>query len=271
MDAAALDRAYDNAAAFPDVPAYRALWQARSASLAPGPDAMLDLPYGPDARQKLDIFPAGRANAPTLLFFHGGFWSRNDKTTFRFLRDAFAHAGFNAAFAGTRLAPDVSLDEIAEDAAAACIFLRENLRALGLAERDLVLAGWSSGAHLVAQLVGRPGIAAGIAISGLYDPRPLQLSSLNQVLRLDADSAHRNAPILHPPRHAAPLLIAYGGDELPEFQRQSIDFHATWAAAGLDVRLLPLPGRHHHASLEELHVPDGLLAQRLLALREGLK
>lgn len=271
MDAAALDRAYDNAAAFPDVPIYRALWLARSATFAPGLDAMLDLPYGPDARQRLDIFPAGRTNAPTVLFFHGGFWSRNDKTTFRFLRDAFARAGFNAAFAGTRLAPDASLDEITEDAAAAYMFLRDNLRALGLAERGLVLAGWSSGAHLAAQLMGQPGIAAGIAISGLYDLRPLQRSSLNQVLRLNADSAHRHSPALHPPRHAAPLLVAYGADELPAFQRQSVDFHTAWAAAGLDVRLLPLPGRHHHASLEELQEPEGLLAQRLLALRGGLK
>jgi acetyl esterase/lipase len=228
---------------------------------------VLDLAYGPDARQRLDVFPLGQPGAPTVLFFHGGFWSRNDKTTFRFLTDAFARAGLNAAFAGYRLAPQASMDEIAADAAAACEFLRNNLRKLGLAERDLVLAGWSSGAHLVAQLMGRPGIAAGIAVSGLYDLIPMQLSGMNAVLRLDADSARRNSPILHPPRHAAPLLVAYGAEELPEFARQSVDFAAAWRAAGLDARLLPLPGRHHHASLEEFYEPGGLLAQ---ALREGL-
>src|SRR5579871_5664402 len=94
MDAAALDRAYDNGAAFPDVPRFRELWLQRSAGPTPE-DAMLDLAYGADPLQRLDVFPAGRHNAPTLLFFHGGFWSRNDKATFRFLRAAFIRAGFN--------------------------------------------------------------------------------------------------------------------------------------------------------------------------------
>jgi arylformamidase len=271
MDAAALDRAYDNSAAFADVPRYRQLWLERSGAMKIGPDAVLDLPYGPHERQKLDIFPVGLPNAPTALFFHGGFWSRNDKTTFRFLSEAFARAGLNAAFAGYRLAPQASLDEIAEDAVAACSFLQENLAMLGLAQRDLVLIGWSAGAQLVAQLMGRPGIAAGIAISGVYDLIPMQLASMNQTLRLDVEAALRNSPVLHPPAHSAPLLIAYGGDELPEFQRQSVDFHAVWQAARLDVRLLTLPRRHHHASLEEFYEPEGALSQALQSLREELK
>jgi arylformamidase len=135
----------------------------------------------------------------------------------------------------------------------------------------LVLVGWSAGAQLVARLMGCPGIAAGIAVSGVYDLIPMQLSGMNGVLRLDEQAARRNSPVLHPPLHAAPLLIAYGGEELPEFQRQSIDFYAAWAAAGLDVRLLPLPGRHHHASLEEFVEPEGLLAAALRGLAEGLK
>jgi arylformamidase len=268
MDAAALDRAYDNGAAFADVPRYRALWLERSAAVRVGPDAVLDLPYGPDERQRIDIF-RGLPDAPTALFFHGGFWSRNDKTTFRFLTPAFARAGLNAAFAGYRLAPQASLDEIAEDAGAACSFLQANLARLGLAQRDLVLAGWSAGAQLIAQLMDLPGIAAGLAVSGVYDLIPMQLAGINDVLRLDTGAAIRHSPILHPPAHSAPMLIAYGGAELPEYQRQSVDFHAAWEAAGVDVRLLELPGRHHHSSLEELYAPEGLLAQALRNLREG--
>lgn len=271
MDAAAIDRAYDNAAAFPDVPVYRALWLSRSADVPAGPNAALDIPYGKHERQRLDIFPVGMSSAPTLLFFHGGFWSRNDKSTFRFLLHAIARAGMNAVFAGYRLAPQASLDDIAQDAAAATSYLRDNLSRFGLAARDLWLAGWSSGAHLVAQLMGQPGIAAGIAVSGLYDLLPMQLSGMNAILRLDSASAIRNSPILHPPLHAAPLVVAYGANELPEFQRQSIDFHAAWRKVGLDVHLLTLPGRHHHASLEEFYEPAGLLTRQLLAMRDELQ
>jgi arylformamidase len=66
-------------------------------------------------------------------------------------------------------------------------------------------------------------------------------------------------------------VVAYGANELPEFQRQSIDFHAAWRKVGLDVHLLTLPGRHHHASLEEFYEPAGLLTRQLLAMRDELQ
>ncbi len=51
---------------------------------------------------------------------------------------------------------------------------------------------------------------------------------------------------LSPQRHLgllnAPLIVAYGTLETPEFQRQSHDFAAAVAAAGKPVELLVAPG-----------------------------
>ena len=66
----------------------------------------------------------------------------------------------------------------------------------------------------------------------------------------------------------APLTVAYGTFELPEFQRQSVDFHDAWARLSLPVSLLPLPGHHHHSVLEELYSPSGLLGVELTKLRQ---
>jgi arylformamidase len=266
MDKAALDRAYDNSAAFADVPLWRSRWQQRTANLLLPSDSVLDLHYGGDVRQVIDVFPVGRPGAPTALFFHGGFWTRNGKETFRFLLSALHRIGLNAAFAGYRLAPVHDMDVIVADATAATGWLQAKLGALGLAEGPLILIGWSAGAHLIAIQMGHPGIAGGLAISGIYDLEPMRLAGLNEILRLDAGSAERNSPQFLPPAASAPLTIAYGVDELPEFQRQSTACYEAWAAAGLPVRLLPVPGRHHHSVLDELYEPDGRLAAELSRL-----
>jgi hypothetical protein len=52
-----------------------------------------DVRYGPHARERLDIFPAGEAQAPTLVFFHGGYWQAMDKEVFHFIAAGFRKYG----------------------------------------------------------------------------------------------------------------------------------------------------------------------------------
>ncbi len=67
---------------------------------------------------------------------------------------------------------------------------------------------------------------------------------------------------------AAPLIVAYGTDELPEFCRQSIDYAQGWVEHGLPGHLLPI-GADHFTILETLARPDGELMQALLTLVRG--
>ena len=46
----------------------------------------LDVPYGNDDRQKLDVYMpenAGSAGTPVLMFLHGGYWVLGHKDTLR--------------------------------------------------------------------------------------------------------------------------------------------------------------------------------------------
>ena len=268
MDQVTIDKAYDSGSAYPDVPRWRQSWGQRSDTLRMPAGSRRDVAYGAHDRQKIDIFPAADPDAATALFFHGGFWTRNSKETFRFLAERILSLGMNAVFAGYRLAPDATLDNIVSDARAAKAFVRTNAGALGLADGKLVLIGWSVGAQLVAMLAGEDGIAGSIAISGLYDLEPMRLASINRLLKLDPPAVARNSPIFIPPRSCAPLVVAYGGLELPEFVRQSVDFHQAWAAAGLPVSLMAIEGRHHHSVLEDLYERDGRLVAVLAAMRD---
>jgi arylformamidase len=64
----------------------------------------------------------------------------------------------------------------------------------------------------------------------------------------------------------APLVIAYGTCETPEFQRQNREFAAAVAAAGKKVRLLVGEGYNHFELPETLANPYGLLGRAALSL-----
>ena len=73
---------------------------------------------------------------------------------------------------------------------------------------------------------------------------------------------------MSPQRHLdklnAPLVVAYGTFETPEFQRQSRDFAAAVKAAGKPVQLLVGEGYNHFEMFETLASPYGLLGRAAL-------
>src|SRR5262249_36116131 len=105
MDRGALDAAYNNSAAVPARSAIYADWNARSAALRSTQRCQLDLAYGVSPRERLDLFLAPEAGAPTLVFIHGGYWQMNDKESFSFLAEGPLRRGINAVIVEYTLAP----------------------------------------------------------------------------------------------------------------------------------------------------------------------
>ena len=263
MDRRTLDAAYNNSAAVVDSDDYIADWRERSAALRARMPAHLDLAYADKPATRLDFFSCGRPAAPTLLFFHGGYWQRNSKEGFAFVAEGPLAHGFHVAIAGYTLAPQARLDTIVSEARAAVRWLHSELAGLGGDPGGLFVSGWSAGGHLAAMSMYEPAARGGIAISGLYDLEPIRLSYLNEKLRLNVEEARRNSPLFHPPARAGKLIAAVGALELPELRRQSADFAAAWREHGLPCELRELPGCHHYAALEQLARPQGALADEL--------
>jgi acetyl esterase/lipase len=268
MDRAALDTAYNNTAAvgLPKRDAYVAARVARSDAFRAAHPGRIDVRYGDGARQRLDVFPAGRAGAPTLVFIHGGYWQQNDKEPFAFLGEGLLPAGFNLVVVEYTLAPAARMDAIVAEIRASVAWVIEHAKEIGGDPARVFVSGHSAGGHLTAMALGDPRVAGGLAISGIYDLEPIRLNYLNEKLGLDPAEATRNSPILHLPSRAAPLIVTVGLGELPELVRQSEEFSAAWRRRGLPGEYLPLGGHDHFSILDELARPGGALVRALTTL-----
>jgi arylformamidase len=72
------------------------------------------------------------------------------------------------------------------------------------------------------------------------------------------------SPIRHLDKLQAPLIVAYGSYETPEFKRQSRDFARAAADAGKDVRLIVAENYNHFEIIETLSSPHGILGRAVL-------
>jgi arylformamidase len=257
---AALDAAYNNAASIPGSMDMLAAWAERAAAFRAQHPALLDLRYGPRPRNRIDVFRCGIAHAPLFVFIHGGYWQSREKELFSHMAAGPVARGLDVAMVGYTLAPEATLTEIVAETHAAIHWLRREGPQHGIGQDAMVVSGWSAGGHLTAMAMPLDEVDAGLAISGIFDVEPCRHNYLNEKLRLTADEAGAMSPILHLPRHRRPLVVAYGTRELPELQRQSVDYWAAWSRDDGPGKLLPLD--HHHISiLDELASPDGALAK----------
>ena len=134
------------------------------------------------------------------------------------------------ALVGYDLAPAVDMDTIVRQIRDAIAWLHRHADAHGFDPERICLAGHSAGGHLAAMALATDWTASGLpadlikgvcAISGVFDLEPIRLCYLNDVLRLDAEQARRNSPVLLPPRARCPVMLTVGERETEAFHRQS--------------------------------------------------
>jgi len=109
-------------------------------------------------------------------------------------------------------------------------------------------------------------IKGGMCISGMYDLMSVRLSARNTYVEFDDATVATLSPIRHLNRLHAPLIVAYGTCETPEFQRQNREFAAAVEASGNPVRLLVGENYNHFELPETLGNPYGLLGRAALDL-----
>jgi arylformamidase len=252
-----VEHEYNNRALVPEHGEYFARWQRDSEFVRATLMGAIDLPYGRDARHRIDLFSAGPKARGTLVFIHGGYWRSLDKNMFSWLAASWNAAGINVALPNYRLAPSVRIDDIVDDVIAAMNWLFANGFKHGVATDRVVVSGHSAGGHLTGALFATPHsklqfdparIVGGVPFSGVFDFAPLRQFSFNADFRLDEDSVARLNLYDKRPTLAAPLVIAAGAGESSEFQRQSRLLADAWAAQTKS--LLLLPGLNHFSIVD---------------------
>ena len=262
-----LDRGLNNGAAVAGSADIVAGWDQRSAHVRASHSDHLDLGYGPRERNRIDFFKAA-ANAPTLLFIHGGYWQMRAKENFAlFAGGPMAH-GINVALIGYTLAPEATLDQIVAEIHAGIDFLAGRLPDLGGDASRIAVSGWSAGGHLTAMAMSNPRVKAGVAISGIYDLEPIRHSYLNEKLGLDEAMSHRNSPMMQASGAMKPLSLTVGSAELPLLRRQTADFVGHRAQYGLPVSYEEIPGADHFSIMNEMLSPKGRITMMIRQMFE---
>jgi len=228
--------------------------------------------YGAAEIEKVDIYKTRRANAPTLIFLHGGRWLNGRSAQSAYFAEPFVKAGahFIAVEFNNVDETNGDIGGMVDQCRRAVAWIYRNAASFGGDPNALYLSGHSSGGHLASCVVitewekqGLPRdiLKGAILGSGMYDLKAPRLSARSRYVKFtdsieEALSAQRHLDRVH-----TPLVLVLGTLETPDFQRQSRDFDAAVRAAGKPVTLIVAKGHNHFEIGESLGNPYGVMGR----------
>lgn len=229
--------------------------------------ARLDLAYGDGERNRLDLFlPDGEARG-LVVFIHGGFWIRLDRSFWsHYAAGPLAH-GFAVAIPSYTLCPQNRVRGITQEVGAAIDAVAAQVAG------PIHLIGHSAGGHLVTRMVSSTSpllpqtqrrIAHVVSLSGLHDLRSLLSTNLNETIGLDLKEALEESPALLDPIEGVRLTCWVGAGERSEFLRQNALLANIWKGLGAATDCVEEPDRHHFNVLDGLLDPEHPLTCTLL-------
>ena len=277
MDQAELDAAYDQTKYAPNLQQILK----RNATNSEAVRARLGAPrrhaYGPTPIEALDVYASKQANAPINIFIHGGGWRAGLAEDFAFPAESFVHAGAHYVVPDfiSVVEADGNLMPMVDQVRRAVAWVYHNARSFGGDPNSIYISGHSSGGHLAGVALvtdwrkdfdlPADTIKGGLCCSAMFDLKPVRLSARSSYVKFSDEVEQTLSSQRHLDRLNAPVIVAYGTLETPEFQRQSRDFAAAMKAAGKPVQLLVAEGYNHLEILETLANPYGVLGRAVLA------
>ncbi len=277
MDQAELDAAYDQIQYAPNLPQIIKRYATNSEAVRARLGAPRRYAYGPTPIEALDVYMTKRANAPINIFIHGGAWRVGLAKDYGFPAELFVHAGAHYVVLDfiNVVEASGSLTPMAEQVRRAVAWVYRNAQTFGGDPNRIYVSGHSSGGHLASVVLvtdwrkdfNLPAdtVKGGLCCSGLFDLKPVRLSARSSYVKFTDDIEQALSAQRHLDQLNAPIIVAYGTLETPEFQRQSRDFGAAVKAVGKPVQLLVGEGFNHFEIPETLANPYGLLGRAVLA------
>ena len=164
--------------------------------------ARLDIAYGPGERNRLDLFLPIGDPVGLVVFVHGGFWLRLDRSYLSHLARGPVEHGYAVAMPSYTLCPDIRISGITAEIGAAIS------EASAIVGGPIRLIGHSAGGQLATRMISTTSplaepvlerIVKTVSLSGLHDLRPLIHTGMNKSLKIDRQEAWRESPALLAP------------------------------------------------------------------------
>ena len=232
--------------------------------------------YGPTLSEVVDIFPAPESGNPVHVFIHGGYWHSYSSRDHAFIAEALVANGVMTVLVNYALCPQVTIGEIVRQCRAAVAWTFRNIAEYGGDPEQITVSGHSAGGHLTGMLLATPwdadyGLPADVIkgampISGLFDLAPFPYTWLQPKLQLTWDQMRHYSPLLNLPPHPVPTIVAVGGEESGEFQRQSRDYVDRLRERNIPATFLSVPDRNHFTVVHDFLGTGGPLCDTLLEL-----
>jgi acetyl esterase/lipase len=236
---------------------------------AEGATEQLNVPYGRDDRQRLDLYaPRAAAGLPVLLYVPGGGFVGGDKRAedafYANIGHDFARRGFLVAVMNYRLAPLHPWPAGGEDVGSAVSWVRQNAAAHGGDPNRIAIFGQSAGATHVAtwlfdpSLDGAKPVSAVVLASGTYRVAGDKIApNLAAYFGPDASLYEARSPLTHVRPTDVPLLLTVCEFDPPHLASPTFELAAKLTNAnGRPPQLCWLAGHNHVSNVLSIGTED---------------
>ncbi len=216
---------------------YAATALALSQAVAATQPCVLDVPYGNDYWQKVDIYlpPQKGSFLPVFVCIHGGGWTHGYKEWMGFMAPPLVSLPAIFVSVSYRLAPAVRYPAALDDCLAALAWVYRNIARHGGDPGRIFVGGHSAGAHLAAlvalrrDLYAPHGLPADVVkacfpFSGVYDFTEPAAAATGGAMLGDGEVRRVASPIFHVAGNRTPFVVTWAENERPYILSTSAAF-----------------------------------------------
>ncbi|MDY6948862.1 MAG: alpha/beta hydrolase [Pseudomonadota bacterium] len=245
----------------------------------------LDLPYGEDSKQRIDVFTSKQkpSNAPVFLFVHGGGFEEGDRAHYGYVAGPLAEHGIVTALMSYRLVKRAKDNKIhyrdqEADVRAAIVWVYRNIAKHGGDPNRIFIGGHSAGALLSANVgsdrswmakagIPREALRGVVAISGGFanwSDSPLTLAAAPT-----PEERVRMNPIALVTDPAPEFVLARGEKEKSiRFSEGAVQMKTALESKGAKATIVVEPAADHGGAVFALSREDSLETQALIKMIE---
>jgi acetyl esterase/lipase len=258
-----------------------------AATLADGPgksqvEVMLDVPYKTgealtdyeQQRCRLDVYlPKGKKNFPTLIWFHGGGLKNGDKSSLQSgdsaksesMAHSFAENGIAVVVPNYRLSPKATYPAYIQDAAAAVLWVKQQMPQHGASAKGFFVGGHSAGGYLTLMLAMDPHYLKdiGVEASDIAGFIPVSGQTMTHYTVREERGIGKHtitvdeaAPVHFTRADTPPALVIYADNDMAARAEENMYFVELMKDAGnKGIRGLQVKDRTHGSIASELVNP----------------